>query len=225
LVAVQAAEPVLEEDGTFTLVTPTEGAERHIERGLERMRTEHPGKTVELEASRTVTDTVTFEHSWGIAPGMWPRFLAKVSIALGHLAIADFDGSREAKMLRWLLRGRLHSDLLAPGFELAAVPQKLESRGRPIASSCARMSTSSPWRSPKRRLSSRRSSSASCTTSLRSPASSPRPAVPAPGFWTGAAGRGRRTCGRPAFFWSRGSPSSAAPSACATGGRPPTSPA
>lgn len=126
LVAVEASEPVLEEDGTFTLVTPAEGAERHIERGLERMRREHPGKTVELEASRAVTDTVTFEHSWGIVPDMWPRFLAKVSIAVGHLAIDDFDRSREAKMLRWLLRGRLHGDLLAPGFELAAVPQKLE---------------------------------------------------------------------------------------------------
>lgn len=70
---------------------------------------------------------VTFEHSWGIDPQMWPRFMAKVAIALGHLAIDDFDHSREAKMLRWLMRaGRLHTDLLAPGCSLAVVPEQLE---------------------------------------------------------------------------------------------------
>jgi hypothetical protein len=114
------------EDGTFTLVTPVEDAERHIDRGLERMRKENPGKTVSLVASKVVSDRVTFEHGWGIAPDMWPRFFAKISLALGHVAVPGFDESREAKMLRWLLRGRLHSDLLPSGFEIAVVPQKLE---------------------------------------------------------------------------------------------------
>lgn len=127
MVAVEAAEPVLEEDGTFTLVTPVEDAERHLERGLERMRKENPGKTVSLVTSEVVTNQVTFEHGWGITPEMWPRFMAKVSLGLGHLAVDDFDESSEAKMLRWLLRGRFHADLLAPGFELGVVPEKLES--------------------------------------------------------------------------------------------------
>jgi hypothetical protein len=77
MVAVEAAEPVLEEDGTFTLVTPVEDAERHLERGLERMRKENPGKAVSLITSEVVTNQVTFEHGWGITPrcclGSWQR--------------------------------------------------------------------------------------------------------------------------------------------------------
>jgi hypothetical protein len=127
VVQLTATDPILEEDGTFTVIAPEEQGEKHLERALAKLRAAHPGKTVELLNSELKSGEVAFEHSWGIDPQMWPRFMAKVAIALGHLAIDDFDHSREAKMLRWLMRaGRLHTDLLAPGCSLAVVPEQLE---------------------------------------------------------------------------------------------------
>ncbi len=127
LAQVTATEPALQPDGTFTVITPVEDSDRHLERALHELRTAHPGKTVELIDSEQVESPVGFEHSWGITPEMWPRFMAKISLAIGHLAVEGFDNTREAKMLRWLMRGgRLHRDLLAPSTELAVVPEQLE---------------------------------------------------------------------------------------------------
>jgi hypothetical protein len=126
MLAVETAEPTPEEDGSFTLVTPAEEAERHVERGLERMRRAHPGKSVSLVESRTVTSEVTFEHGWEIRAEAWPRFMAKIGLALGHLAVDGFDHSDEAERLRLLFRrGALDPGLLAPGSELLPVPMRL----------------------------------------------------------------------------------------------------
>jgi hypothetical protein len=126
-----ATDPVPEEDGTFTVITPVEDGEKHLERALEKLRAAHPGKTVELLETEQLRGEVVFEHSWGVGLEMWPRFMAKIALALGHLAIEDFDHTREAKLLRWLMRrGRLHADLLAPGTQLAAVPAQLEAGDR-----------------------------------------------------------------------------------------------
>jgi hypothetical protein len=52
---------------------------------LAAIRAEHPGKAVELIRQGTRLGEVTFEHSWGLAPWVWPRFAAKV--ALGVLSL------------------------------------------------------------------------------------------------------------------------------------------
>jgi hypothetical protein len=128
---VKPSAPKLEEDGTFTVVSPAENGERHLARALARLQEENPGKTVTLLGSEEIKSEATFEHSWGLAPYNWPRFMAKISIALGHLAIEGFDLSSEAKMLRWVMRaGRVHPNLLAPGHQLSAVPEPLEAGDR-----------------------------------------------------------------------------------------------
>jgi len=126
-----ATEPILDADGTFTIVAPAERGKEHLERALGKLRAAHPGQNVELLDTEEVRSEVVFEHSWGIDPEMWPRFVAKVALGVGHLAIDGFDHAQEAKMLRWLMRrGRLHTDLLVPGAELAVVPEQLEQGAR-----------------------------------------------------------------------------------------------
>lgn len=130
VVQLTATDPISEADGTFTVVAPAENGQKHLERALEKLKAAHPGKSVDLLDTEWVRGEVVFEHSWGIDPGMWPRFMAKIGTAVGHLAIDGFDQTREAKMLRWLMRGRLHAELLAPGAKLAVMPKQMEQGAR-----------------------------------------------------------------------------------------------
>jgi hypothetical protein len=124
---VTAGEPIVNEDGTFTISASGEHPEEQLERGLKKLREENPGKTVELESTEARTGEVNFEHSWGLGPWIWPRFAAKVALAMASRTIPGFAEERPAKLLRALIwQLRVHKDLLPAEAGLGAVPSRLE---------------------------------------------------------------------------------------------------
>lgn len=80
---VGPGEPQRVDEHTYTFTTPPTGdIERWTERALAKIQAENPGRTVTFEGREARRTHVEAERSWGIRPSTWPRFAAKVALAL-----------------------------------------------------------------------------------------------------------------------------------------------
>jgi hypothetical protein len=99
------SKPVPHADGDYRLTVPTARADEHLQAALAQLQVDHPGQTFTVVGEDRSGDGVTFEHGWGIAPWVWPRFAAKVALGIGHLAMGEeFSRSVPAGMMRGLFR-------------------------------------------------------------------------------------------------------------------------
>lgn len=104
LLQVEPSEPIANEDGTFTWAVPANGSADFVERLRHRIEAENPGRTVAINPIGVQRSPVAFEYRTGLTPWVWPRFLAKVAVALLHETMpAAWRGSDQAVRLLAML--------------------------------------------------------------------------------------------------------------------------
>lgn len=132
LIQVQPGDPVPNGDGTFSFVVSADAAEQQTASMLRALRQQYPGKTVELVDQELRRSEVIFEHSYPLAPWVWPRFAAKVALGVLHACMPpEWHVSRAARMLRYAFAdGRFHKDLLVAADTVTIVPRQLDEDDR-----------------------------------------------------------------------------------------------
>ena len=123
---VAAGVPEFVADGEFVFTLPSLPPEELAERTakiLDQLRAEHPGKTVELVSQEPRSARVTIERSWGLMPWVWPRFAAKVALAVLSITMPpEWQGSDGQLFLLALFRnGEVYG---SPSGGVTAVPER-----------------------------------------------------------------------------------------------------
>jgi hypothetical protein len=106
LVQATPSQPYRHRDGDWRIATPAKTAVSDLKQALTALRAEHPGRVVKVIDESNDSSDLVFEHQYGMGAGWeWPRFAAKIGLAMGHLALGrDFSLSVPMQKLRHLLR-------------------------------------------------------------------------------------------------------------------------